>query len=74
MSVSSEELFTEVEMNRPGYSPSRECGEVDIVSFSPTLQQQQQQQQSLLWLNKITNITPPASSKASRGRRCVGTA
>ena len=24
-------------MNRPGYSPSRECGEVNILGFSPTL-------------------------------------
>ena len=37
MSVPSEQLFTEVEVNRPGYSPSRECGEVNILGFSPTL-------------------------------------
>ena len=24
--VNSEQLFTEAEVNRPGYSPSRECG------------------------------------------------
>ena len=35
---------------------------------------QQQQQQPLLGLNqKLQNITPPANSKASRSRRCVGT-
>ena len=34
----------------------------------------QQQQQPLLGLNqKLQNITPPANSKASRSRRCVGT-
>ena len=32
-----EQLFTEVEVNRPGYSPSCECGEVNILGFSPTL-------------------------------------
>ena len=30
-------VFSEVEVNRPGYSPSRECGEVNILGFSPTL-------------------------------------
>ena len=31
--VDIEQLFTEVEVNRPRYSPSRECGEVDILVF-----------------------------------------
>ena len=31
----SEQLFMEV--NRPGYSQSRECSEVDLLGFSPTL-------------------------------------
>ena len=36
--VTSEQLFSEVEVNRPGYSPpSRECGELSILVFSPTL-------------------------------------
>ena len=33
----SEQLFTEVEVNGPGYSPSHKCGEVNILGFSPTL-------------------------------------
>ena len=37
MEVNSEQSFTEVEVNRPGYSPSRECGEVNILGFSSTL-------------------------------------
>ena len=31
------QLFIEVEVNRPGYLPSRKCGEVNILGFSPTL-------------------------------------
>ena len=37
LSLTNEQLFTEVEVNRPGYSPSRECGEMNILGFSPTL-------------------------------------
>ena len=37
LSLANEQLFTEVEVNRPGYSPSHECGEVNILGFSPTL-------------------------------------
>ena len=33
----SEQLFTKVEVNRPGYSQSCECSEVDLLGFSPTL-------------------------------------
>ena len=35
--MNSEQLFTDVEVNRPGYSLSREFGEVNILGFSPTL-------------------------------------
>ena len=37
MEVNSKQLFTEVEVKRPGYSPSRECSEVYILGLSPTL-------------------------------------
>ena len=33
----SEQLFTKVEVNRPGYSQSCECSEVDLLGFSLTL-------------------------------------
>ena len=35
--ANSEQLFIEMEVNRPGYSPGRKCGKTNILSFSPTL-------------------------------------
>ena len=37
LSLTNEQLFTEVEVSRPGYSPSRKCSEVNILGFSLTL-------------------------------------
>ena len=36
MEVTSEQLITKVKVNRPGYSTSHECSEVNILGFSPT--------------------------------------